>query len=189
MDLCVGKDTCLVKGRMSCRSEKSSSVALRRALMVVCFCMQVEFMGEQQRKLQGELEQREQQVQELQRARNEMYEKLMEAENSKGRHDEACLHKELTQLQVGAGRKGGGQGNAEALGEGAVELGRGEVPTVPVTARPRTCRPRRMPTWSASASRPPRRTSARRGFCVSCVTRPSGRAAGSGSHIRSCRWV
>ena len=106
---CVEKETCLVKGRMSCRSEKSSSVALRRALMVVCFCMQVEFMGEQQRKLQGELEQREQQVQELQRARNEMYEKLMEAENSKGRHDEARLHKELAQLQVGAGREGQGQ--------------------------------------------------------------------------------
>ena len=63
-------------------------------------CSQVEFMGEQQRKIQGDLEMREQQVQELQRARNEMYEKLMEAENSKGRHDEARLHKELAQLQV-----------------------------------------------------------------------------------------
>ena len=126
VDLCVGKDTCLVKGRMSCRSEKSSSVALRRALMVVCFCMQVEFMGEQQRKLQGELEQREQQVQELQRARNEMYEKLMEAENNKGRHDEARLHKELAQLQVRAGRRG----KRSVWG--------GNRPTIPVTAWPQS---------------------------------------------------
>lgn len=57
-------------------------------------------MGEQQRKMQGDLEMREQQVQELQKSRNEMYEKLMEAENSRGRHDEARLHKELAQLQV-----------------------------------------------------------------------------------------
>ena len=73
-----------------------------RGLPFTMHFSQVEFMGEQERKIQGDLEMREQQVQELQRARNEMYEKLMEAENSKGRHDEARLHKELAQLQVRA---------------------------------------------------------------------------------------
>ena len=67
-----------------------------------CIDFQVEFMEEQQRKLKGDLEMREQQVQELQKTRNDSYEKLMEAENSRGRHDEARLHKELAQLQVGS---------------------------------------------------------------------------------------
>ena len=61
---------------------------------------QVEFMAEGQRKLQGELEMREAQVQELQRARTEMYDRLMAAEGGKVRSDEARLQKELAQLQA-----------------------------------------------------------------------------------------
>ncbi|GAX82397.1 hypothetical protein CEUSTIGMA_g9825.t1 [Chlamydomonas eustigma] len=61
---------------------------------------QVEFMAEQQRKTHSELEMRESQVSELQRTRNEMYEKLVEAENGRARYDEARLHKELAQLQA-----------------------------------------------------------------------------------------
>jgi hypothetical protein len=61
---------------------------------------QAEFMAEGQRKLQGELEMREAQVQELQRARTEMYDRLMAAEGGKARSDEARLQKELAQLQA-----------------------------------------------------------------------------------------
>ena len=61
---------------------------------------QAEFMTEGQRKIQGELEMREAQVQELQRARTEMYDRLMAAEGGKVRSDEARLQKELAQLQA-----------------------------------------------------------------------------------------
>lgn len=57
-------------------------------------------MSDQQRKMQGELEMREQQVSELQRSRQELYEKLVTGEHNRGRQDESRLHQELERLQV-----------------------------------------------------------------------------------------
>ncbi|KXZ51870.1 hypothetical protein GPECTOR_11g306 [Gonium pectorale] len=60
---------------------------------------QVDFLTDQQRKLEAELELREKKINELSRHKSELFEKLMESEALKGRHEEARLQKELAALQ------------------------------------------------------------------------------------------
>ncbi|KAG2434529.1 hypothetical protein HYH02_012196 [Chlamydomonas schloesseri] len=60
---------------------------------------QVDFLTEQQRKLEAELELREKKINDLSRHKNDLFEKLMAAETLKGRHEEARLQKELAALQ------------------------------------------------------------------------------------------
>ncbi|KAG2423380.1 hypothetical protein HXX76_015346 [Chlamydomonas incerta] len=60
---------------------------------------QVDFLTDQQRKLEAELELREKKINDLSRHKNDLFEKLMAAETLKGRHEEARLQKELAALQ------------------------------------------------------------------------------------------
>ncbi|GFR42699.1 hypothetical protein Agub_g3621 [Astrephomene gubernaculifera] len=60
---------------------------------------QVDFLTDQQRKTEAELELREKKINELSRHKTELFEKLMAAEALKGRHEEARLQKELAALQ------------------------------------------------------------------------------------------
>ncbi|GLC34009.1 hypothetical protein PLESTB_000828200 [Pleodorina starrii] len=60
---------------------------------------QVDFLADQQRKMEAELELREKKITELSRQKSELYEKLMAAETLKGRNEEARLQKELAALQ------------------------------------------------------------------------------------------
>ncbi len=110
---------------------------------------QVEFVHEQQRKTQAELEMREGQLTELQRSRNELYEKLMQAESGRARHDEARLHKELAQLQV---RRRRATLRARFFFSSAL---------CDYTVHHLSTRLRLMRTWSGSRWRWPRRTSGR----------------------------
>ncbi|EFJ42456.1 hypothetical protein VOLCADRAFT_121534 [Volvox carteri f. nagariensis] len=59
----------------------------------------VDFLADQQRKLEAELELREKKINELSRQKSEMFEKLMTAETLKGRHEDVRLQKELAALQ------------------------------------------------------------------------------------------
>ncbi|KAG1656632.1 hypothetical protein FOA52_008637 [Chlamydomonas sp. UWO 241] len=61
---------------------------------------QVEFMEEGSRKLRGEMETKEQQVQELSRKYGELMERLVEERGARGRQDEAKLQQELGRLQA-----------------------------------------------------------------------------------------
>ncbi|GLI65968.1 hypothetical protein VaNZ11_009654 [Volvox africanus] len=60
---------------------------------------QVDFLADQQRKLEAELELREKKITEVTRQKNELFEKLMAAETLKGRDAEVRLQKELAALQ------------------------------------------------------------------------------------------
>ncbi|GIL63802.1 hypothetical protein Vafri_17794 [Volvox africanus] len=60
---------------------------------------QVDFLADQQRKLEAELELREKKLTEVTRQKNELFEKLMAAETLRGRNEEVRLQKELAALQ------------------------------------------------------------------------------------------
>lgn len=63
-------------------------------------CVQVEFLTDANRKLQNELEQRDQRITELQRARQELHDKLVQMDSNRSKQEEARLQKGLSQLQV-----------------------------------------------------------------------------------------
>ncbi|KAG2490608.1 hypothetical protein HYH03_011000 [Edaphochlamys debaryana] len=60
---------------------------------------QVDFLTDQQRKMEAELELREKKINELSRHKSELFEKLMASEVLKGNREEARLQKELALLQ------------------------------------------------------------------------------------------
>ena len=65
--------------------------------------MQADYLAEQNEKLSSQLQQREQKVAELQKARHELFEKLMSTEVQRTKQEESRVHRELNQLQVAHG--------------------------------------------------------------------------------------